>query len=257
MTILRVSFTISSLLFATTALAQSNLITAPATMPFVPGEKLEYKVGYGMLPAGTLETRVNEMTDLDGREAYHFVFEAVTNKTVSVLFDYETHEEAWFDANELYSLKYQRDSVENDKQRSRIWEYDQENNLRIKDGTETKPTSPRAVDQLSMIYFLRLLPYKLGAQFVLENQADPNDNPIRVQVIKKERLTVPAGTFQTFVVQLNLKTDSGIFKEGGDNLIWVTTDANRIPVKISSKVGLGSFKAELVTHSVNQVSIAN
>ena len=100
-----------------------------------------------------------------------------------------------------------------------------------------------------MIYYLRLLPYEQGARFTLRNQADPDDNPITVRVLKKERLKVPAGTFETWAVELGLTTDSGVFKKGSDNRIWVTADERHLPIKLSSKMGLGSFQAELVRYS--------
>ncbi|MDX1660573.1 MAG: DUF3108 domain-containing protein, partial [Gemmatimonadota bacterium] len=48
------------------------------------------------------------------------------------------------------------------------------------------------------------------------------------------------------VLDLDVKSDSGVFKKGGENRIWVTADERKIPVKISSKIGLGAFQAELV-----------
>jgi len=50
------------------------------------------------------------------------------------------------------------------------------------------------------------------------------------------------------VVDIDVKTNNGVFRKGGENRIWVTADARRIPVRISSKIGLGSFKAELVDY---------
>jgi hypothetical protein len=75
-------------------------------------------------------------------------------------------------------------------------------------------------------------------------------------VVKRERVKVPAGTFDTWVVELGLETDSGVFKKGGDNRLWLTTDARHLPVKISSKVGLGNFQAELVSYEPGTASAA-
>jgi hypothetical protein len=60
---------------------------------------------------------------------------------------------------------------------------------------------------------------------------------------------VPAGTYDAFVLDLDVTTDSGLFKKGGENRIWVTADARHVPVRISSKIGLGSFEAELVDYA--------
>jgi hypothetical protein len=230
-----------SLFLAAPAAAQ----TAPASVPFNPGERLEYAVSYGVLPAGSMTVRVAGVEEYAGRSAYHFVFEAKSNRAVSFLYELATTEEAWFDTRELYSLRYRRVSTENDKQREKDVRFDQERHLRIENG-ESKPTSPRAVDPVSMMYFLRTLSFRPGATYVLSNQADPNDNPLTARILKQERIRVPAGTYDTFVIDIDVRTDSGIFKKGGDNRVWVTSDARHIPVKISSKIGVGSFQAELV-----------
>ena len=84
---------------------------------------------------------------------------------------------------------------------------------------------------------------------MLRNQADPNDNPLTIEVLKQERIKVPAGSFDTYVLDLDVTTDGGLFKKGGENRIWVTTDARHVPVKISSRIGVGSFEAELVDYA--------
>ncbi len=236
-----VFLTLLSLAAATPAAAQTN----PAPVPFHPGERLEYAVSYGVIPAGSMSIRVAGLEEYQGRQAYHFVLEAKSNRAVSFVFDFATQEEAWFDAEALHSLRHRQFSIENDKERRKDIVYDQARNLRIENG-EAKPASPHAVDPVSMVYYLRTLTPRVGASYVLRNQSDPANNPVTVRILKKERIRVPAGTFETYLVDLDVRTNQGFFKKGGENRIWVTADDRRIPVKISSKVGLGSFQAELV-----------
>jgi hypothetical protein len=234
-------------LFAGSATAAAQSGHAP--IPFQPGERMAYSVNYGVIPAGQLTIRVEGLETYQGRSAYHLVSEAQSNRAVSVLYQLASREESWLDAEGLYSLRYRRVSTENDKTREKDVRFDQQRHLRIEADGDTQPASPRAVDQLAMIYYMRTLPVAPGKIFLLRNQADPDDNPVRVSVLKRERIKVPAGAFDTYVVDIEVKTDSGVFKKGGENRVWVTADARRIPVKISSKVGIGSFTAELVEYS--------
>jgi hypothetical protein len=244
-------------LFLLPALAVALAAAAPVvgqttsirSAPFYPGESMEYAVGYGRLPAGSLEIGIDKLDTLHGRPAYHIVFRAASNQAISYIYDINSREESWFDAREFYSLRYRRESTENDKTRTKEYVFDQQRQVRIEPDGDTSPASPRAVDQVAMFYYVRLLPLEPGAEFVLRNQADPDDNPLTIEVLKRERVKVPAGTFDTFVLDLDVKTDGGLFKKGGENRIWVTTDSRHIPVKISSKVGLGSFEAELVDYA--------
>ncbi len=239
-------------LVPTTTHAQTSQADTATALAFSPGEELTYQVAYGVVPAGSWSLRVEELGEFEGRPAYHFVSKVETNESVSVIYELSSAEEAWFDATEFYSLKYTRQSIENDKPRSRDYRFDQEQNLRITANGDTKPASPRAVDQLSIMYFIRLLPFEPGAKFTLRNMADPEDNPLAIQVLKKERVKVPAGTFETYLVKLDFKTNHGMFKKGGENLIWITADDRRMPIKLSSKIGLGRFRAELVEFSIGK-----
>jgi hypothetical protein len=249
------AFALPALFAAVPASGQTRVANDGETA-FKPGETLQFAVSYGPVPAGTMELRVVERVVVGDRPAYHFASEVESNRAVSYVYQIESREEAWLDAVRLHSLKYRRDSVEKGKPRDREYTFDQARQVRIDADGEVKPTSPNAVDQLSMFYYLRLLPYDQGERFTLRNQADPDDNPLTVRVLKRERVKVPAGTFDTWVVELGLETDSGVFKKGGDNRLWLTTDARHLPVKISSKVGLGNFQAELVSYEPGTASAA-
>jgi hypothetical protein len=217
--------------------------------PFYPGESMEYAVEYGVVPAGTLEIGIDKLDTLNGRPAYHIVFRAASNRAISYIYDINSVEQSWFDAGEFYSLRYKRESTENNETRVKEYVFDQGRQVRIEPDGDVSPSSPRAVDQVAMFYYVRLLPLEVGSKYVLRNQADPDDNPLTITVLKRERVRVPSGTYDAFVLDLDVKTDSGLFKKGGENRIWVTADARHVPVKISSKVGLGSFEAELVDYS--------
>lgn len=219
--------------------------------PFEVGERLQYSVSYGFVPAGTMEVRVAGIERVADRPAYHFVMEARSNRAVSTLFEIAAHEESWFDVAHHRSLRYERRNIENEKTRTKSVRFDpaaRSATVTERGETETETTSPDAVDQLAFMYYIRLLDLRPGARFVLNNQVDPGDNPVTVRVLKKERVRVPAGNYDAYVLDLEVQTDSGFFKEGGENRIWVSADARRLVLKMSSKVGIGSFQAELVEH---------
>ncbi|HJU86359.1 MAG TPA: DUF3108 domain-containing protein, partial [Gemmatimonadota bacterium] len=215
-------------LLATAAPAAGQTQGGIRSAPFYPGESMEYSVGYGGVPAGSLEIGIDKLDTLEGRPAYHIVFRAESNRAISYLYDIASTEESWFDAREFYSLRYRRESTENDKTRTKEYVFDQRRQVRIEPDGDVSPASPRAVDQVAMFYYVRLLPLEPGARFVLRNQADPDDNPLTIEVLKKERIRVPAGSYDAFVLDLDVKTDGGLFKKGGENRIWVTTDPRHV-----------------------------
>ncbi len=100
-------------------------------------------------------------------------------------------------------------------------------------------------DPLSGFYHLRSLRLFVGQSAYVTIFDSKKVWNVEVQVLKKERVTLPAGVFDTVVVKPLIKSE-GIFYRKGDILIWLTDDAKHIPVKMQTKVKLGSITADLV-----------
>jgi len=68
-------------------------------------------------------------------------------------------------------------------------------------------------------------------------------------IIKKETLKLTNGTYDTYLIELEIKHVGGVFEKSKNAKIqvWVTADRRRMPVKIKSKVVVGSFVGELVS----------
>jgi len=67
---------------------------------------------------------------------------------------------------------------------------------------------------------------------------------VEVKVLKKEKIEVAGGKIETVLIQPVLTTD-GLFKHKGKILIWLSDDGRRVPVQVSTEVGLGSVRATL------------
>jgi len=107
---------------------------------------------------------------------------------------------------------------------------------------------PFTHDVLSAFYFIRTRPLKVGDSFDLAAVSGRKKYNLRVICHGRETVKVPAGEFKTLIVEPVLKGD-GLFKAKGKLTIWVTDDAQHIPVKMQSKIPVGSIKAELISKS--------
>lgn len=65
-----------------------------------------------------------------------------------------------------------------------------------------------------------------------------------VQVLRREKITTKLGTFNTVVVKPLLQHE-GVFNKKGEIHIWLTDDEKHIPVKMQTKVKIGSIVAVL------------
>ena len=69
-----------------------------------------------------------------------------------------------------------------------------------------------------------------------------------VKFLGRQRIDVDAGTFDCIIVEPLMK-EGGLFKSEGRVIIWLTDDERKIPVKVSTKVVIGSIDAELREYS--------
>jgi Protein of unknown function (DUF3108) len=105
---------------------------------------------------------------------------------------------------------------------------------------------PFTHDVLSAFYFIRTQKLKVGESLDLAAVSGKKKYNLKVICHGRETIEVPAGLFQTLVVEPVLKGD-GLFKAKGKLTIWLTDDERHIPVKMESKIPVGSIKAELIS----------
>ncbi|MFN3396765.1 MAG: DUF3108 domain-containing protein [Thermodesulfovibrionales bacterium] len=99
-------------------------------------------------------------------------------------------------------------------------------------------------DPLSSFYYLRDINLEVGRPVYVTIFDSKKVWNVEVQVLRREKIHVPAGEFDTIVIKPLLKSE-GIFYRKGDILIWLTDDEKRIPVKLQTKVKIGSINANL------------
>lgn len=102
----------------------------------------------------------------------------------------------------------------------------------------------KAYDALSALYELRKRPLNVGVPEYLDIFEDKKTWNTEVQVIKKERIRVPAGEFDTILIKPLFKSE-GLFLKKGDVHIWFSDDEKRIPVMIEIQTKAGNFKVKL------------
>jgi hypothetical protein len=151
---------------------------------------------------------------------------------------------SFVNARGLYPLAFHKILNEGSYHDRQTTVYDQKaNRVRTKDTAFA--VEPFTHDVLSAFYFIRSQPLAVGKSFEMSAISGKKAYKLRVICHREETVEVPAGTFKTWVIEPVLK-DDGLFKAKGRLWIWVTRDARRMPVKMQSKIPVGSVKAELV-----------
>ncbi len=111
----------------------------------------------------------------------------------------------------------------------------QEGDYKLKDTTN---------NEFSAFLNSRLMAFEVGKPFIVPTFADKKRIEVKVTPIKKERLKTIFGEVETFAL-MPLMTFKGLYEKQGDTVIWYTADECRIPVKVNSKIVIGSLTAKL------------
>ena len=219
-----------------------------AAVPFGPGEKSTFEVRFGSVKVGGGSLEILGVESLRGREAYHTLF-LVQGGT----FFYRVNDtyESWIDAQTLNSLLFVRQIEEGTRERAQTFEIMPERGSyieRTRQKTTVKPTVPEPLDEGAFLYFVRTIPLVVGQTYDFHRYFIPARNPVRVRVLRKERVTVPAGTFNAIVVQPVIKT-RGIFSEKGQAEVWLSDDSSRMLLQVKSKLSFGSLNLYLKSYT--------
>jgi hypothetical protein len=231
--------------------------------PFQPGEKMHFVLKYGAISAGAATLEVHEMDEIDGVEAYHFVLTARSNSFVDIFFKVRDRIDSYADAGMNHSLYYKKDQAEGTKRKNIRVDFDWGKNKSTYVNLDSEPKVisliPGTFDPLSIFYYSRLL--DLQKREAVEHPVTDGKKNLRgiLRIIGRETIRVPAGTFETLVLEPDLQTVEGVFsKRPGEKItLWVTDDARRLLVQMKGTAVIGSFAAELVAvegHNLLEVS---
>jgi hypothetical protein len=118
-----------------------------------------------------------------------------------------------------------------------------------KDGEPREPLVLPATfqDPLSCLYAYRVLAAGAGVDLAFEVTDGKRIISGAFREVGRERVTTPAGEFDTIVVAPAIEGLGGVFRKSkkAQVRIWLTDDVWRRPIRFYSEVAVGSFTMEL------------
>lgn len=227
---------------------------------FQVGEKLTFNIRYGIFKAGEATMEVREKTLVhDSIPAYHIVTTARSAKFFDVFYKVRDEVETYLDSRGLFSWKFNKRLREAGYKFDLLVEYDQlhrkanvhriryhkKTPLKVrKESKFTLDVPAYVLDVLSAFYYVRTQRLEVGEPIYMANHDNKKVFELKVIIQRREQIKVPAGKFNCIVVKPILEGES-IFKQKGELWIWLTDDEQKIPVKMKSKVAVGSISTEL------------
>lgn len=209
---------------------------------FEPGERLVYSVRYGIIRAGEAMLAVERRTTFNGRPCYHLVATAQSNDFFSGVFKVDDRMESYLDVDYLLPWMFEKRLHEGGYQAYQRIELDQINQLATYQDGNVVEMEASAQDYLSVLYYLRAMDLAPGTKASLRTHADKKNVDLEVEVIGREEVETPAGTFSCLVVEPHILLDTGLYdSKKGKLLMYLTDDERKLPVLFKIKVFFGSL----------------
>ncbi len=242
----------------------SNLLSGQCVTQiksFKPGEKITYLAyynwGFVWVHAGDIEFTVSQRL-YRGEQVYQFDATGNSLKSYDWIYKVRDHFQSFVNMETFSPMFSERNTSEGgykayenylfSNSEGKIYSVVANSNQPFKRDTLTAP--PCVFDVLTVIYYARTLDfdrYKSNEKVPFKVIVDNKVYPTYLRYIGKETIKTRDGKSYRCVKFTALLVEGTIFKGGEDINIWVTDDANRIPVLVEAKILIGSVKAYLNT----------
>ncbi|MES2179140.1 MAG: DUF3108 domain-containing protein [Gemmatimonadota bacterium] len=155
--------------------------------------------------------------------------------------------DSWFDGTRYVSRRFSQKQRELAHSREKNYEIAPEKGtyLETNSGKVDSLATDAPLDDVSFLYYVRTLPLNVGDVDTIPRYFKAGRDVI-IRVLRKETIRVPAGTFETIVVQPTITNAGGLFGQGGKAEVYFTADSARTLVKLKSSVPvIGSISLTL------------
>lgn len=239
-----------------TALTNAQNFCGISNTAFSSGESITYNVFYSVagiyVNAGTADFTVN-LSRFDNRPVYHVVGRGRTNSGYDWIFKVRDQYESFIDTTTFQPLKFVRNVDEGG--------YKKYENVRFNQSTNTAVTNdgvfkiPDCVqDVISAIYYARNIDfkkYKAGDKIPFTMFLDNKNYDIYIRYLGKETVKTRYGKFKA--IKFKPLLVKGTLFEGGENMtVWVSDDANHMPLRVESPIIVGSIKVDMMQYKNNR-----
>lgn len=222
-----------------------------APVPFRVGERLVFSVEYGFVTAGEATMSVVSLDTIQGNPSYRIETVATTNEIFSTFYEVNDRVVSHMDAYGMFSRQFKKTLREGNYSKDLEVYFDQEAQLARYVEGDSLAALPETQDVLSAFFFLRSRDLRVGEVYSIPCHDNRKNYPLEVKVLRREKIAVPAGKFECFVVEPKLKS-GGLTKKEAKMFIWLTSDDRKMPVLMETRMKIGSVAAKLREFSTGE-----
>ncbi len=219
---------------------------------FDTGEWFKFRIHYGPFTASyaTLEVKDDMINDMP---VHHIVGTGKSSGLLSLFFKVEDYYETYIDKDEVKPYRFIRKINEGghtkdieinfDYQKSEALVFNKKYNTK-----QTFPIKSNIQDMMSSFYYLRnkieTSSLKKGDEQFVTMFFDNEHYPFKLKFLGREVIKTKMGKIACLKFRPYVQAER-VFKEEESMTVWVSDDANRMPVRIKADILVGSINADL------------
>lgn len=217
---------------------------------FQNGEKIYFNIYYsvvGLYVNAGNATFTTSVENYNNKPVYHVVGDGTSNSKYDWIFKVRDRYETYFDTATLQPYKFLRDVNEGGFKIYENVTFNQKANTAITaKGVYKIPSCIQ--DVLSAIYYARNMnfdSYKIDDKIPFNMFLDNEVYNLYIKYLGKETIKTKFGKFNA--IKFKPLLIKGTIFEGGENMtVWVSDDANHIPLRVESPIVVGSVKVDMM-----------
>jgi hypothetical protein len=231
------------------------------TIAFKRGEKITYRFYYhsavtGNVTAGELVSEIKPYAAyIDGNPSYHVVMEGKTKGAFNWFFKIRDRFETYIDEHKLAPRLFKKRIKEGDYETSRDVRFEPDSGRifyhNLKNGMKgTVHSHLNVQDIVSSLYYIRNWDFsqaKPGHKYYLNIFIDDSIHKIQFEYIGLQKVETKLGKIECLTFKPHVLTGN-VFAEESPMTVYVSNDANHLPIFAVSKVMVGSVRMELIDY---------
>ncbi|MDQ6609705.1 MAG: DUF3108 domain-containing protein [Bacteroidota bacterium] len=217
------------------------------------GEQINYVVYYSVMGiyanAGDA-TFSNTVEKLNGKTVYHITAEGTSNTSYDWIYKVRDQYESYIDTATMEPLKFVRNVSEGKHKHYENITFN--HNAKTAVSSEGVYKIPECIqDVISAVYCARNINFdnfkkddKIPFKMFLDNEVFD----MYIRYLGREEVKTKFGKFRAFKFK-PLLVKGTIFDGGEKMTVWVSDDANHIPLRIESPIAVGSVKVDMMGYA--------
>jgi hypothetical protein len=231
------------------------LCAATLASPYATGERMAFSIDYLGMRVGVASISVGA----PGERGVPVKLEAKTTGLTSAVYDFHESLVSWLDPAAGFPTYFELNIRENRWKHYDTTEYDRARGKAIviqrgkTTSTKEVPLPKEALDFVALVFQLRRLPLEPGTRQTFSVlTGEDGAREVIAEVMDREQVKTKVGEFTALKIRVPTGF-TGNFSEKNPTYLWLSDDARRLVVRLTTDFSFGSGKAGLISYTPGEV----